>query len=100
MPVGGHNFLEPAAQGVPIVTGPHLFNAVEIAEKFIELGACRVVPDSDALALAVQELIENPATARTMGDNGKAVLEQNRGSLERLLVLVEPLLEAEVVKPR
>jgi 3-deoxy-D-manno-octulosonic-acid transferase len=100
VPVGGHNFLEPAAQGVPIVTGPHLFNAVEIAEKFIELGACRVVPDSDALALAVQELIENPATARTMGDNGKAVLEQNRGSLERLLVLVEPLLEAEVVKPR
>jgi len=92
IPVGGHNLLEPAAQGLPIITGPHLFNAQEIAEDFIEVGACEVVTDSSELALSVANLIENPAEAEKMGRNGLTVLEQNRGSLERLLVLLEPLL--------
>ena len=92
IPVGGHNLLEPAAQGLPIITGPHLFNAQEIAEDFIEIGACEVVADSSELAESVTKLIENPAKAKKMGRNGLTVLEQNRGSLERLLVLLEPLL--------
>ncbi len=92
VPVGGHNLLEPAALGLPIVTGPHLFNAQEIAEKFIELGACRLVADPIELAAAVAYLIENPVAAEKIGKNGLVVLEQNRGSLERLLVLLEPLL--------
>jgi 3-deoxy-D-manno-octulosonic-acid transferase len=92
IPVGGHNLLEPAAQGLPIITGPHLFNAQEIAEDFIEIGACEVVADSSELAESVTKLIENPAKAKEMGRNGRTVLEQNRGSLQRLLVLLEPLL--------
>ena len=96
VPVGGHNLLEPAAQGAPIVTGPHLFNAQEIADKFIELGACRVVANSDELAPTIQQLIDNPDEARRMGEKGRAVLLQNRGALERLLVLLEPLLDDEV----
>jgi 3-deoxy-D-manno-octulosonic-acid transferase len=39
VPIGGHNLLEPAAQGLPIIIGPHVFNAQEIAESFISLGA-------------------------------------------------------------
>ncbi len=92
VPIGGHNLLEPAAQGLPIITGPHLFNAQEIADEFIGRGACRVVANSDELATSVANLIENPVEAREMGAKGLAVLEQNRGSLERLLVLLEPLL--------
>ena len=96
VPIGGHNLLEPAAQGVPIVTGPHLFNAQEIAEEFIELGACRVVADGDELATTVTYLLDNPAAASEMGGNGLSVLEQNRGSLQRLLVLLEPLLVSDI----
>jgi 3-deoxy-D-manno-octulosonic-acid transferase len=92
IPVGGHNLLEPAAQGLPIITGPHLFNAQEIAEDFIEIEACELVADSSELAESVTKLIENPAKAKKMGRNGLTVLEQNRGSLQRLLVLLEPLL--------
>jgi 3-deoxy-D-manno-octulosonic-acid transferase len=93
VPIGGHNLLEPAAQGLPIVTGPHLFNAPEIAEKFVTLGACRVVADGGELASSVASLIDDPVAAEEMGNNGLSVLEQNRGSLQRLLVLLEPLLE-------
>jgi len=92
IPVGGHNLLEPAAQGLPIITGPHLFNAHKIAEDFIKIGACSVVADSSELASSVSELLDNPAAAEIMGRKGLAVLEQNRGSLSRLLVLLEPLL--------
>ncbi len=99
VPIGGHNLLEPAAQGVPIVTGPHLFNAQEIAEEFIELGACRVVADGGELATTVAHLLDNPAAASEMGSNGLSVLEQNRGSLQRLLVLLEPLLVSDIKTP-
>lgn len=97
VPIGGHNLLEPAAQGVPIVTGPHLFNAEEIAREFITRGACQVVADEQALAQAVDHLINTPEDARRMGKEGKAALEQNRGALQRLLVLLEPLLESDRV---
>lgn len=91
--VGGHNLLEPAAQGLPIVTGPHLFNAQDIADQFIELGACRIAADSDALASVIAELLEKPDEAARIGRDGLKILEQNRGSLKRLLVLLEPLLD-------
>ena len=45
-PVGGHNLLEPAALGVPILTGPHNFNSAEIARLLIARGAAEVVHDA------------------------------------------------------
>ncbi len=92
VPIGGHNLLEPAALGVPAVTGPHNFNAQDIADLFIELGACRKVNDTDELAETVSELLSNPEEAARLGRAGQTLLEENRGALERLLVLLEPLL--------
>lgn len=97
--IGGHNLLEPAAQGLPIVTGPHLYNAQDIADKFIELGACRIVTNPNTLAKVVARLLEKPAEAEQIGNAGLTVLETNRGSLERLLVLLAPLLDDEVAAP-
>lgn len=92
-PVGGHNLLEPAAYGLPIITGPHLFNAQEVAKILIDSGACCVVENASELSSSVARLLHNSEEARQMGDRGIAVLEQNRGSLKRLLILLEPLLE-------
>ncbi len=92
VPIGGHNLLEPAALGVPVVTGPHNFNAQDIADLFIDLGACRKVSGTDELAETVSELLSNPDEAARLGRAGQQVLEENRGALERLLVLLEPLL--------
>ncbi|MBT8106410.1 MAG: 3-deoxy-D-manno-octulosonic acid transferase [Woeseiaceae bacterium] len=94
VPIGGHNLLEPASLGVPLVTGPHNFNAQDIADLFLELGACRRVDDADELVETISELLSNPDEAARLGRAGQKVLEENRGALERLLVLLEPLLVA------
>ncbi len=95
VPIGGHNLLEPAVLGVPVVTGPHNFNAQDIADLFIELGACRQVADTDELVEMVSELLSNPDEAARLGHAGQNLLEENRGALERLLVLLEPLLASD-----
>lgn len=92
VPIGGHNLLEPAAQGVPVVTGPYNFNAQDIADLFIARDACRVVKDQDELVEVIATLLDDPTEARRIGSNGARLLEANRGALQRLLVLLEPLL--------
>jgi 3-deoxy-D-manno-octulosonic-acid transferase len=92
VPIGGHNLLEPAMLGVPIVTGPHNFNAQDIADLFVDLGACRRVTGTEDLVSTVSELLTDRELAARLGNTGRSVLEENRGALERLLVLLEPLL--------
>ncbi len=92
VPIGGHNLLEPAAQGVAVVTGPHTFNAQDIADLFIARDACRVVEDRRELVTVVSELLRDSREAERIGHNGLRLLEENRGALERLLVLLRPLI--------
>lgn len=92
VPVGGHNLLEPAAQGLPVITGPHLFNAQDIADMFVDTEACRIVHDKEELVAAIADLLGNPDEANKLGQNGLTLLKQNKGALTRLLILLEPLL--------
>jgi 3-deoxy-D-manno-octulosonic-acid transferase len=92
VPVGGHNLLEPAALGLPLVSGPHVYNAQEISDLFIDLGACHIVDDEGQLATAVAELLNDPAAATEQGGRGRDIVLQNRGALARLLTLLDPLL--------
>jgi 3-deoxy-D-manno-octulosonic-acid transferase len=92
VPVGGHNLLEPAAIGLPLVSGPHVYNAQDISDMFINLGACHIVKDAEQLAQAVGELLDDPAGAAAQGDRGREIVQQNRGALARLLTLLEPLI--------
>ena len=92
VPVGGHNLLEPAALGVPILTGPHNFNSEEIARLLMARGAAQVVRDATGLRTRVSELLADPAERARMGAAGRASVDGNRGALEKLLALIEPLL--------
>ncbi len=92
LPIGGHNLLEPAALGLPLISGPHVFNAQEIADMFIETGACRVAADAEQMADAVEELLSDRDKARSRGELGRQILERNRGALQRLLAMIEALL--------
>ena len=89
---GGHNLLEPAAAGVAVVFGPHTFNFAEIARLARERGAGVQVRDGAAMGLAVADFLENPNLRFNAGEAGRKMVEENRGALERTLVLIEPLL--------
>jgi 3-deoxy-D-manno-octulosonic-acid transferase len=91
-PIGGHNLLEPAALGLPVVTGPHLHNFARIAGLLEEAGALTRVTDAGALASRVMELLASPERAAAIGAAGREVVARNRGALDRLLGLVEELL--------
>lgn len=92
VPVGGHNLLEPAALGLPVITGTHLFNTQDIADMFLQIGALTHVADADQLALAVTRLLGDPELAGRLGRLGQEVVTRNRGALARLLGLLEPLI--------
>jgi 3-deoxy-D-manno-octulosonic-acid transferase len=92
VPVGGHNLLEPAALGVPILTGPHNFNSEEIARLLIARGAAEVVHDGAQLAARLSALLADPQGRARMGAQGRASVDGNRGALTKLLALIEPLL--------
>jgi 3-deoxy-D-manno-octulosonic-acid transferase len=85
VPNGGHNLLEPAALAKPVISGPHVFNFLEIAAMMREAGALQEVDDAQGLALAVQRLFELPRDAQKMAEAGLKVMKTNQGALQRLL---------------
>ncbi|MEM7501341.1 MAG: lipid IV(A) 3-deoxy-D-manno-octulosonic acid transferase [Pseudomonadota bacterium] len=93
VPIGGHNLLEPGALGLPVITGPHLFNTQDIADLFTDSGASIIVKDSSALATGVIDLLRDSAARESIGRKGRQIVDANRGALKRLLVLLSPQLE-------
>jgi 3-deoxy-D-manno-octulosonic-acid transferase len=92
--VGGHNLLEPAALGLPVLTGPSHFNGREIAQLLLARGAALEVKSAEDLAAILKRLLTQPATLEQMGIIGKEIIAANRGSVARLLSLIEPWLPA------
>lgn len=93
VPIGGHNLLEPAALGLPVLTGPYYFNNREIALLLLEQGAALQVADARDLAAVLQRLLFDPAERQRIGAAGRQIIATNRGSVARLLALMEPWLE-------
>jgi 3-deoxy-D-manno-octulosonic-acid transferase len=92
VPVGGPNLLEPAALGLPVLTGPNTFNAPDIAELLIEDGCTQIVRNGDEIASHIVALFDDPADRQRRGSEGRQVVEKNRGALERLLKLIDPII--------
>jgi 3-deoxy-D-manno-octulosonic-acid transferase len=82
VPRGGHNILEPALYGVPIVTGNHYENFRDVVNFFSRRNAVRIVGVAE-LPLVFIELIENDAERTTLGRNALAALESQRGATAR-----------------
>jgi len=88
--IGGHNMLEPAASGVPVLMGPHVYNFAEISRRLVEVGAARQVGDGDELGDVVIDFLLDADLRHATGERGRAFVESNRGALERLMALVAP----------
>lgn len=92
VPNGGHNILEPAALGVPVVFGPHMFNFTVISRMLLTEGAAAQVATAQALADVIAFWLSDASERARVGENGRAVVEANRGALERLLNIIEEQL--------
>jgi len=89
---GGHNLLEAAAVGVPVVFGPHMFNFAEIGQLALEHGAGMQIRDAGELVRAVIDYFERPELRFRAGEAGRKMVVANRGALDNTLALVEQLL--------
>jgi 3-deoxy-D-manno-octulosonic-acid transferase len=92
VPIGGHNLLEPAALGVPVLTGPALANFEEVAEVLRAADALVEVADAESLAAALAALFADPAARRRLGGGVRAVVAVQRGALGRTLAGLVSLL--------
>ncbi len=93
VPRGGHNILEPAQHGVPIVTGPHTENFRDIVKIFSRAGALSVV-QPDYLDSELLRLFDEPAIRRELGQRASEVFRSQSGATARTLEALAPLLPA------
>lgn len=89
---GGHNILEPAALGLPIITGKSMFNFSEIARLFLEQNALHQVSNAIDLSEQIIDLFSNPSYREKMGHAGLNIIAQNRGATEKQLTLIQTLI--------
>ena len=89
---GGHNILEPAVFGKPIVFGPHMQNFAEIAQTFLENGAAIQIQSARELETAMLELLGDPVKRARLGAAARALVEANRGARARSLAAIAQLL--------
>ncbi len=91
-PIGGHNLLEPAALGRPVIVGPYTFNTEEVTDSLIGANAVARVANAEELGAAVIRLLAHDDQRIAMGDAAQAVLERERGAVQRTLRIVEQVL--------
>lgn len=99
VPVGGHNLLEPAALGIPVITGPYNANGGDVARLLMQAGGAVQVADAAALGAELRRLFADPDLRRRAGARGREFVEAHRGSVGRLLELIDPLIEAPAPPP-
>jgi 3-deoxy-D-manno-octulosonic-acid transferase len=85
VPTGGHNLLEPAYWGKPILFGPHMENFRAIARLFLEAGAASTVHNPGDLAHHVHELLQDENKRKEMGNRARRLIEQGTGATERTI---------------
>jgi 3-deoxy-D-manno-octulosonic-acid transferase len=93
-PIGGHNLLEPAAHGLPVLFGPHTESCEEIATALLDVGAAIRIADRGELVAACRLLATNQDRRRAMGDAGRALIGAHRGATDRTAAALRSMLKS------
>lgn len=91
--IGGHNILEPAAHGKPIVVGPNMFNFVEIFDLLSSRGACVMVRNEDEFVDTCLDILIHPEKAEEMKRHCLEIVEENQGATKKNLDELQRLLD-------
>ncbi len=88
---GGHNPLEPALHGTPILFGPHMEDFAEISHDLLDCGGARQV-NAIELSAALRDLLNNPETRRKMGAQAASLIHRNQGAAHRYVEIIKDSL--------
>ncbi|AMO57935.1 3-deoxy-D-manno-octulosonic acid transferase [Endozoicomonas montiporae] len=91
---GGHNMLEPAVLGLPVLSGPHVFNFQDISDSLVKAGGMQLVDSAEQLADSIDRLMTDKQHYQTMSDSAAEFVASNRGALQRTLTLIGQQLPA------
>ena len=94
---GGHNPLEPAQFGVPVVMGPSYENFRDVVGRMREADGIRIVQNGDELATTLIELLQHPGLAHATGERGRGVFEAQAGATARTVAMLTALLQERMV---
>jgi len=89
---GGHNALEPAALGKPVLFGPNMDNAKEIASHLLQCKAARLVNNQRDFQQTAEQILTDGVLRDSMGQAGRSLVEKNKGALDLTLKAIEKLL--------
>ena len=89
---GGHNPLEPAALGIPVISGPHVSNFIEICSLLVDAGAAVQVADTGELLQIVSRWLGDANERHRVGQLGREVIEKNRGALQAVMAIIDRYL--------
>jgi 3-deoxy-D-manno-octulosonic-acid transferase len=82
---GGHNPLEPAGWGIPVFSGPHIFNFETIYQRLLDDRGVKLVSDADDLAAHVSSLFSDHREREAIGQRALEVVNKNRGALDKVV---------------
>ena len=82
---GGHNPLEPAAWGMPVFSGPHVFNFETVYQRLLEDTGVRLIANAHELARELSELMADESVRVGRGERALAVVNRNRGALDKVV---------------
>lgn len=88
---GGHNILEPALLGKPILFGPSMYNFRDIADLFLKNQAAQLVHNRDELAEKIQDLLNSPHKGIQLSQHAQELMSKNRGVTGKNLKLIQSL---------
>jgi 3-deoxy-D-manno-octulosonic-acid transferase len=91
-PIGGHNLLEPAARGKPVLFGPHTHKCGEIAQALLDAGGGVRVDSVAAMTRELERLLADDRLRARMGEHGRDMVARNRGAVDRTLAMLDPWL--------
>ena len=91
VPSGGHNMLEPASLGVPIICGGYLFNFVEVADLLKRESALLIVSNAREMADTVYKLLCDANLRHSMGERARKVVFENQGTINKVLRSLEEI---------
>ena len=94
IPRGGHNLLEPASFGIPVLFGPHTFNFHTMSQLLVRCGGGKIVENESELFHVMADLLDQKNKREHMGKRAKEFVVQNQGALDTVMTILEPYIEA------